>query len=74
MSPNFLSLSPYKTEFLPIGFSQPFTELSNPAIHLPNVVTFSTVNTARNLGVISDSKLTLSQPISAVFFNHIPLS
>ena len=74
MSSNFLSLNPSKTEFLLIGLPQQLSKLSNPIIHLPNNVTLSPVNSARNLGVIFDSNLTFSQHISAVSkscFYHI---
>jgi hypothetical protein len=41
-------------------------KLTNPIIHLPNDVTLLPVNSAHNLGVLSDSNLTFSQHISAV--------
>ena len=52
MSSNFLSLNPSKTEFMIIGLPQQLKKLVSPVIHLPNGVTLSPVNSARNLGVI----------------------
>jgi hypothetical protein len=66
MSSNFLSLNPSKTEFLIIGLPQQLSKLSSPIIHLPNNVTLSPVDSARNLGVIFDKNLTFSQHISAI--------
>ena len=67
MSSNFLSLNPSKTEFLVIGLPKQLEKLDQPTIHSPNNVIFSPVDSARNLGVIFDSNLTLSDNISAVF-------
>ena len=73
MSANFLSLNPSKTEFLIIGLPQQLSKLNSPKIHLPNNVTLSPVDCARNLGVIFDKNLTFAQHISSVskscFFN-----
>jgi hypothetical protein len=52
MSSNFLSLNSSKTEFLIIGLSQQLAKLNHPTIFLPNSVTLSPVDSARNLGVI----------------------
>ena len=65
MSSNFLSLSTSKTEFLIIGLPQQLSKLRSPTIHLPNDVTLTPVDSARNLGVIFDN-LTFSQHISAI--------
>ena len=67
MSSNFLSLNPSKTKFLIISFLQYLSKLSNPTIHLPNDVTLTPVDSARNLGVIFDNNLTFSQHISAIY-------
>jgi hypothetical protein len=66
MSSNFLSLNPSKTEFLIIGLPQQLAKLSHPTISLPNSVTLSPVDSARNLGVIFDSTLSFSEHISAI--------
>jgi HEPN domain-containing protein len=66
MSSNFLSLNPSKTEFLIIGLPQQLCKLANPTLHLPNGVTLTPVDSARNLGVILDNNLTLSKHISAI--------
>jgi hypothetical protein len=49
MSSNFLSLNPSKTEFRLVGLPQQLSKLSNPIIHLPNIVTLSPVHSAPNL-------------------------
>ena len=49
MSSNFLSLKPSKTEFLIIGLPQQLSKLRSPTIHLPNDVTLTPVDFARNL-------------------------
>ena len=73
MSANFLSLNPSKTEFLIFGLPQQLSKLNSPTIHLPNNVTLSPVDCARNLGVIFDKNLTFAKHISSVskacFFN-----
>ena len=74
MSFNFLSLNPSKTEFLLIGLPQQLKKLSTPTIHLPDGVTLSPVDSARNLGVIFDKNLSFSHHISSVSkscFYHI---
>ena len=48
MSSNFLSLNPSKTEFLLIGLPQQLKKLITPTIHLPDGVTLSLVDSARN--------------------------
>jgi hypothetical protein len=49
MSKNFLTLNPSKTEFLVIGLPQQLSKLNSPTIHLPKNVTFTHVDSARNL-------------------------
>ena len=66
MSSNFIFLNPSKTEFLIIGLPQQLSKLRSPTIHLPNDVTLTPVDSARNLGVIFDNNLTFSQHISAI--------
>jgi hypothetical protein len=66
MSSNFLTLNPSKTEFLVIGLPQQLSKLNSPAIHLPNNVTLTPVDSARNLGVILDKNLSFAQHISCI--------
>ena len=66
MSSNFLSLNPSKTDFLIIGLPQQLSKLRSPTIHLPNDVTLTPVDYARNLGVIFDNNLSFSLHISAI--------
>ena len=66
MSANFLTLNPSKTEFLVIGLPQQLSKLNSPAIHLPNNVTLTPVDSARNLGVILDKNLSFAQHISCI--------
>ena len=66
MSSNFLSLNPSKTEFLIIGLPQQLSKLRSPTIHLPNDVTLTPVDSARNLGVIFDNNLSFFQLVSAI--------
>jgi len=66
MSSNFLSLNPSKTEFLILGLLQQLSKLSNPTTHLPNNAILSYADSARNLGVIFDTNLSIAQHNSAV--------
>jgi hypothetical protein len=66
MSANFLSLNPSKTEFLIIGLPQQLSKLNSPSLHLPDNITLSPVDFARNLGAIFDKNLTFAQHISSV--------
>jgi hypothetical protein len=54
MSTHFFALNPFKTEFLVISLPQQLSKLNSPTIHLPNNVTLTPVDSARNLGVILD--------------------
>jgi hypothetical protein len=74
MTSNFLSLNPSKTEFLLLGLPRQLDKLQNPKISLPGNVVLSPVTSARNLGVIFDSNMSLSEHISAISkscFQHI---
>ena len=74
MSSNMLSLNHSKTEFLLIGLPKQLSKISDPVIHMPSNVSISPVSSARNLGVIFDSTLSMSDHISAVSkscFSHI---
>ena len=74
MSSNMLSLNQSKTEFLLIGLPKQLSKISNPIIQMPSGVSLSAVSSARNLGVIFDSTLSMSDHISAISkscFSHI---
>src|SRR5664279_3771005 len=66
MSCNLLSLNQSKTEFLLIGLPQQLSKLSNPLLAMPSNVSITPTSTARNLGVIFDSTLSMSEHISAI--------
>ena len=66
MSSNMLSLNHSKTEFLLIGLPKQLSKISNPLIQMSPDVSLSPVSAARNLGVIFDSTLSMSDHISAV--------
>jgi exonuclease III len=66
MSSNMLSLNHSKTEFLLIGLPKQLSKISDPVIHMPSDVSISPVSSARNLGVIFDSTLSMSEHISAI--------
>jgi len=66
MSSNFLSLNLSKTEFLIFCLPQQLSKLNNPTIHLPNNVTLSPVDSARDLGVIFVKNLSFVQHISSI--------
>ena len=74
MSSNLLALNQSKTEFLLFGLPKQLSKLGNPILHMPSNVAVSPVSSARNLGVIFDSSLSLSNHISAISkscFSHI---
>ena len=66
MSANFLSLNPSKTEFILIGNSRQLSKTQNISLSLPNNVSVKPVSSARNLGVIFDSRLSFSGHISSI--------
>ena len=66
MSANLLSLNQSKTEFLLIGLPKQLSKVSDPTLLMPSNVTITPADTARNLGVIFDSSLTMSDHISSV--------
>jgi hypothetical protein len=78
MSANFLMLNPSKTEFLLIGLPKQLSKIENPSLSLslsmtPSV-TLSPVTSARNLVVLFDSNLSLSNRISSIVkssFSHV---
>ena len=65
MSANLLSLNQSKTEFLRIGLPKQLSKISDPALLMPSNVTIISTDAARNLGVILDSSLTMSDHISS---------
>jgi len=69
MASNFLSLNPSKTEFLLIGLPLQLAKINNPTISISNDVRLKPVSSARNLGVIFDSNLSLSEHISYISKN-----
>src|SRR5664279_3937025 len=74
MSSNMLSLNQSKTEFLLVGLPKQLSKISNPIIQMPSGVSLSAVSSARNLVVIFDSTLSMSDHISAISkscFSHI---
>jgi len=66
MSANLLSLNQSKTEFLLIGLPAQLFEISDPSLLIPSNVTITPALSARNLGVIFDSTLSMSDHISSV--------
>ena len=66
MSSNLLSLNQTKTEFLLLGLPVQLSKLSDPCLLMPSNVSIKPTDSARNLGVIFDSTLSLSQHISSV--------
>lgn len=74
MASNFLSLNPSKTEFLLIGLPTQLAKINNPSLSMPSNITLKPVPSARNLGVIFDANLSLSDHISSISkscFAHI---
>jgi hypothetical protein len=66
MSANLLSLNQSKTEFLLIGLPKQLSKVSDATLHMPSNETISPSDSARNLGVIFNSSLTMSDHNSAV--------
>ena len=74
MSINLLCLNPSKSEFLIIGFPQQLAKLSLPSLAMPDNITLFPVHTARNLGFLFDTSMTLSDQITSLTkscFYHI---
>jgi hypothetical protein len=65
LSSNYLSLNPSKTEFLLIGTVQQRAKISSALLSFSGSL-LSPSDSARNLGVIFDSNLSLSKQISSV--------
>ena len=66
MASNFLSLNPSKTEFLLIGLPTQLSKISDAVLHLSSETTVSPIPAARNLGVIFDSNMSMSDHISTL--------
>ena len=66
MTSNFLSLNPSKTEFLLIGIPTQLSKMSDAVLHLSSETTVSPIPAARNLGVIFDSNMSMSDHISTL--------
>jgi hypothetical protein len=62
LSANFVMLNPSKTELLLIGLPKQLSKIENPSLSMTSTVTLSPVSFARNLGVLFDSNLSLSDP------------
>ena len=50
-----------------IGLPTQLSKLSDPALQMPSNIIITSANSARNLGVIFDSTLSMSNHISALF-------
>ena len=60
------SINQSKTEFLLIGLLAQPSKISNPSLLMPSNVTITPAQSARNLSVIFDSTLSMSDHISSV--------
>ena len=65
MSANLLSLNPTKTEFLIFGNPYQLSKLNNPTLQISPSTVIKPTPSARNLGFLLDSNLTLNDQISA---------
>ena len=66
MSANLLALNQSKTEFLLFGLPKQLSKISNPVLNIDSNISIIPVSSARNLGVIFDSTLSMSDHISAI--------
>ena len=66
MSANLLSLNQSKTEFLLIGLPAQLPKISAPSLLMSSNASITPTPSARNLGVIFDSTLSMSDHISSV--------
>jgi len=66
MSANLLSLNQSKTEFVLIGLPKQLFKGSDATLHMSSNVTINPSDSARNLGVIFNPSLTMSDHISSV--------
>jgi len=65
MYANLLSLNQFKIEFLLIGLPAQLSKISDPSLLMPSNLTITPAQSARNLGVIFDSTLSMSNHISS---------
>jgi len=66
ISANLLSLNQSKTEFLLIGLPKQLAKVSDPNLLMHSNVTITHSDSARNLGVIFDSSLNMSDHLSSI--------
>jgi len=66
MSANLLSLNQSKTEFLLIGLPAYWSKISDPSLLMPSNVIITPAQSARNLGIIFDPTLSMSDHISSL--------
>ena len=66
MSANLLSLNQSQTEFLLIGLPAQLPKIPDPSLLVPSNAIITPTSSARNLGVIFDSTLYMSDHISSV--------
>ena len=66
MASNFLSLNSSKTSFLLIGLPTQLAKIDIPSLSMPSSTSIKPVASARNLGVIFDSNLSLSDHTSYI--------
>jgi hypothetical protein len=59
-----------QTEFLLIGLPKQLSKVENPSLSMIPSVTVSPVSSARNMGVILDSNMSLSDCISSIIKSH----
>jgi Reverse transcriptase (RNA-dependent DNA polymerase) len=74
MSANLLCLNQSKSEFMVIGLPKQLSKINQPSLAMPDNTILISVDSARNLGIIFDSHLTLSKHVSALTsscFYHI---
>ena len=62
MTANLLTLNPFKTEFMLIGLPQQLSKIRSPSLSLPPAQPIRSCSSARNLGFVFDSSLSLFQP------------
>src|SRR5258706_80549 len=66
MSSNLLSLNQSKTEFLLMGLPKQLSKITHPILQMSSDISVSSVASARNLGIIFDSSLSMSDHISYI--------
>jgi len=73
MTSNLLCFNSSKTEFLLLGLKPQLDKVQSPA-GLSNGVSFLPLASARNLGFIFDSNLTLAEQISLLFLDLVSIT